>query len=146
MSANSGTRGDLSDSPPQRLRQARGIAVEKTLLRGAGGNGRLLGGSSRREDATSSAKWPKARVGGNPFSPREWERISQRLRFSPREAEVVECLLLRMDDPEIAARFDLAVRTVRFHLERIYSKTEVHSRDQVLARVVEAHCERCCVS
>ena len=76
----------------------------------------------------------------------EWKRICQRLQFSPREADIVDGLLARMDVPDIAAVLKIAVGSVRARLQDVYRKLGVHSRDQLVVHVLEAHLERCSAS
>jgi DNA-binding CsgD family transcriptional regulator len=49
-------------------------------------------------------------------------------QISPREAQVIETLLLGKSDKEIATQLELAVNTVQAHLKRIYKKTGVAGR------------------
>jgi DNA-binding NarL/FixJ family response regulator len=53
--------------------------------------------------------------------------------FSTREAEIVELIALGFEDKEIAFRLGISRRTVRTHLERLFSDLEIHSRAAAVA-------------
>ena len=53
--------------------------------------------------------------------------------FSTREAEIVELISLGFEDKEIAVRLGISRRTVRTHLERLFSDLEIHSRAAAVA-------------
>jgi len=53
--------------------------------------------------------------------------------FSGREAQIVELIALGCEDKEIASRLGISRRTVRTHLERLFSDLGVHSRAAAVA-------------
>jgi len=53
--------------------------------------------------------------------------------FSAREAEIVELIALGLEDKQIAVQLGISRRTVRTHLERLFSDLEVHSRAAAVA-------------
>ncbi len=52
-------------------------------------------------------------------------------RLTPREREVLELVLQRWHDKEIAEYLVVSVRTVETHVAHIFQKLGVHSRDQL---------------
>ncbi|MGB4861847.1 MAG: helix-turn-helix transcriptional regulator [Tepidiformaceae bacterium] len=50
---------------------------------------------------------------------------------TPREREVLELVLQRWHDKEIAEYLVVSVRTVETHVAHIFQKLGVHSRDQL---------------
>lgn len=56
-----------------------------------------------------------------------------RVRFTPRERDVLALLVAGMSDKEIAARLRIGVGTVRTHLATLYDKLDVQSRLQAVA-------------
>ncbi|MCL2070584.1 MAG: response regulator transcription factor [Treponema sp.] len=59
-------------------------------------------------------------------SPDRWPNLT------PRENEIVSLIRRSMDNQQIARRLGLSIRTVENHLVRIYSKTGVSSRRELL--------------
>ena len=53
--------------------------------------------------------------------------------FAAREAEIVELIALGFEDKQIAVQLGISRRTVRTHLERLFSDLEVHSRAAAVA-------------
>jgi DNA-binding NarL/FixJ family response regulator len=51
--------------------------------------------------------------------------MTENVRLSRREIEVMELLLEGKSNKQIAESFDISVRTVEFHLKNIYSKFQV---------------------
>lgn len=54
--------------------------------------------------------------------------------LTPREREVLELVLLRRHDREIADHLVISVRTVETHVARLMAKLGVHSRDELRRR------------
>ena len=52
--------------------------------------------------------------------------------LTPREQEVVECLVQGLSNREIEDKLGVSARTVKFHLFRIFEKTGVSSRVELL--------------
>jgi LuxR family maltose regulon positive regulatory protein len=57
--------------------------------------------------------------------------------LSARELEVLTLLSDGLTNQEIAVRLTLAVSTVKVHTRNLYSKLDVHSRIQAVARAHE---------
>jgi DNA-binding CsgD family transcriptional regulator len=55
--------------------------------------------------------------------------------FSKREKEVIEHLLKGESNKQIAQNMGVSVRTVEFHLSKIYSRLEVHSRTEAIIKL-----------
>ena len=57
------------------------------------------------------------------------------LRFlGPRERQVLEHVINRLSQKEIAAELDIGVSTVNTYTQRIYEKLHVRSRCEIIAR------------
>ncbi|KAA5544145.1 response regulator transcription factor [Adhaeribacter rhizoryzae] len=56
--------------------------------------------------------------------------------LTDREKEIVQCLVEGMSYKLIAFKLDVALDTVRYHLRNIYKKLNVHSKAQVISKVV----------
>jgi PAS domain S-box-containing protein len=63
-------------------------------------------------------------------------RASSQLPLSNRELEVVKLIALGLSGPEIAAELQLAHNTVRTHIRNAMTKTESHSRAQLVAKML----------
>ena len=69
-----------------------------------------------------------------------WARVLASLKLSPRERQIVECILNGVDsEPVIAERLAMSSRTVHTHLERLYGKLHVTNRSQLLACLFVAY-------
>jgi DNA-binding CsgD family transcriptional regulator len=69
-----------------------------------------------------------------------WARVVASLKLSPRERQIVECVLSGVDsEPEIAGQLAMSSRTVHTHVERLYRKLGVSSRSQLLAVLLLAY-------
>lgn len=66
----------------------------------------------------------------------------QKAGLTPREMEVSALIKDGFDDDEIAARLFIAANTLRNHLKSIYKKLDVHSRNQLVARLRSSAEER----
>lgn len=53
--------------------------------------------------------------------------------LTPRQAQIVNCIAAGMVDKEIADLLGLSGRTIRTHLERLFSRYAVHTRAAVVA-------------
>lgn len=107
----------------------------------AGAHGYVLKGGSNEELAEAVQD---ARAGGMPFSvgvarqvreffKRQPALISHDPRLSPRESEVLALMARGLLRKEVAAELRVAEHTIRTHLQRIYSKLNVHSSRQAVA-------------
>src|SRR5262249_16218840 len=57
--------------------------------------------------------------------------------LTTREVEILRLMADGLNSRQIAERLVLSVGTVRWYLKQIYSKLDVHSRSEALARVKE---------
>jgi DNA-binding CsgD family transcriptional regulator len=73
-----------------------------------------------------------------------WRSVASALRLSPREKQILESMLLRMDtEIRIADRLGMSPRTVQTHVQRLRQKLGVTSREQLLvaALVISLRCD-----
>jgi len=59
--------------------------------------------------------------------------------LSERELEVMRLLTTHLSSTDIAGELTISVNTVRTHIKNIYSKLDVHSREEAVQRVEELH-------
>ena len=52
--------------------------------------------------------------------------------LTAREKEVLELVMQGLDNQEIADRMGVSLATVRFHLQHIYDKLHIHSRNEMI--------------
>lgn len=64
--------------------------------------------------------------------------LSEELKFTPRQAEVLVWAARGKRDEEIAELLCISPATVRKHLKNVYEQLEVHSRAEAVARVMLA--------
>lgn len=107
-----------SAAPPPLVRVSRGRRLVLRLVRGEGGD--LIVLRQRRDDPPSS------------------ERLAAMLPVTRREAEVLALLASGLTNDEIARRLAISAHTVARHLERIYSKLDVHNRAAATALALAA--------
>ncbi len=69
------------------------------------------------------------------FSHREWGKLIGDLTLSPRQAEIVRHLFHGLGDKQIAQELSVALPTVRTHLNRLFSKFDVHDRSELILYV-----------
>jgi len=70
------------------------------------------------------------------IEPIDFEDFCKRYEISPREAEIIRELCWGCSNQEIADRLFITLQTVKDHLYRIFIKTEVKSRIQLVNRVL----------
>ncbi len=63
------------------------------------------------------------------------DNVISRLDLSGRETEVIQCLIDRLSNSEIADKLFVSTNTVKFHIKNLYSKLGVASRSEVLERL-----------
>lgn len=63
--------------------------------------------------------------------------IQQALHLSDREAQIASLILADQKELAIARRIGISIHTVHTHLERLYRKTGVASRVELVVRVYE---------
>ena len=59
-------------------------------------------------------------------------------KLSPREVQVLECLVKGLAYKEVAAELGISYSTVQRHIEAIYKKLHVHSRSHAVAKYLGA--------
>jgi DNA-binding NarL/FixJ family response regulator len=69
------------------------------------------------------------------FSKHEWMLISEALKLTTRQAQIVDLVLRGQRDKEIVARLGLEKTTIRTHLTDIFAKLKVNSRIELAYRV-----------
>lgn len=77
------------------------------------------------------------------FSGQEWAELRQDLSLSPRQADVVEQLLMGHSDKQIARELEMSIPTVRTHLCRLFSRFDVEDRCELILYVCACFRERC---
>jgi DNA-binding NarL/FixJ family response regulator len=86
--------------------------------------------------------------GGTPFSPNIARRVLELFRhqnpppradyrLTPREMDVLHCLVQGDDYKLIAEKLYLSLFTVRAHIRNIYDKLHVHSKSQAVAKALQ---------
>ena len=69
------------------------------------------------------------------FSDAEWTELAAGLAFSPRQAQVVRCILRALGDKQIARELGISIPTVRFHLSAVFARIGVQDRYELLVHV-----------
>src|SRR5512138_3836533 len=64
--------------------------------------------------------------------------MTENVRLSKRETEVLELLLEGKSNKQIAGSLDISIRTVEFHLKNIYAKFQVTSRIELILKLGNA--------
>ena len=62
------------------------------------------------------------------MTPQVWQAIVIELKLSPQQILIVESILRGNQDKQIAEELDLSVATVRTYLNRIFERTDVRDR------------------
>jgi DNA-binding NarL/FixJ family response regulator len=66
------------------------------------------------------------------------DELRRRFELTSRESDVARLMADRLSNFEIARRLGISVHTVRRHSERVLSKIEIHSRNDVRAAFTNA--------
>jgi DNA-binding NarL/FixJ family response regulator len=69
------------------------------------------------------------------LSSQEWAQLTQRLELTPRQAEIVQHLLLGKSDKQIARELSISVPTVRTHMGRLFQKLGLRDRIELILHV-----------
>jgi len=70
------------------------------------------------------------------FSEKEWRILVNELSLSPRQGEVVQLLFKGHSDKQVAQELQIAVPTVRTHLNRLFSRFDLQDRNELILHVV----------
>ncbi len=70
-----------------------------------------------------------------PMDSATWQRVADKLGFSPQQTRIVELILCNRQDKEIAAELSLTIPTVRTYLSRAFVRTGVSDRLGLVLRV-----------
>lgn len=65
------------------------------------------------------------------------EAFSTEFHLTKREKEVLACVCQGLNNPEIAEALFISDNTVKRHMNHIFQKTEVRSRYELMAKVLE---------
>jgi DNA-binding CsgD family transcriptional regulator len=73
------------------------------------------------------------------FCEEAWAGTANELELSARQVMVARCVVADRTDDDIAATLGLSASTVKTHMERLHAKLDVHSRVQLVRRIVAAY-------
>jgi DNA-binding CsgD family transcriptional regulator len=88
-----------------------------------------------RVEASSGGQDDSVAVVLVPIRPPELPHVPDDWGLTIQETQVVELLVQGLSNAEIARRLASSERTIESHLTHVYEKIDVHSRNQVLARL-----------
>ena len=88
--------------------------------------------------------------GGAPMTPRIARKVLKLFKqfpppptadyaLSPREKEVLRYLVDGYSYKQIASEINITIETVRSHIKNIYTKLQVHSKSQAVAKAIREH-------
>lgn len=77
------------------------------------------------------------------FSKRAWAELAGGLALSPRQGQIVLCLLQGRSDAQIAQALGISVATVRTHLSRLFGKLGRQDRVELILHVFEKFLAGC---
>ena len=86
---------------------------------------------AQRVLAACQAGWPAQPVPES--GPAEMASAAPGLRLSPRERDLLDCIVAGMSNKEIARQLGLTTATVRWYSTKLYAKLGVRSRTQAIA-------------
>ena len=70
-----------------------------------------------------------------PLPPEKWNQLGQALRLSPQQKRIVELILRNRCDKQIAADMGLGHSTLRTYITRIFHRTGVSDRVELILLV-----------
>jgi len=73
-----------------------------------------------------------------PISAQELVELSERLKLSPRQTEIVNHVLLGSVYKQIAREMGISMATVRTHLSRLFRKLDVNDRVELIFHLMAA--------
>lgn len=118
----------LTLSPPRSSMNGRRPPAHRSRERAAQAAERGIGGA-----VVDAASTPSGR---SVFSDDMWRQITDVLRLSRRESEILKAVFDDQQESSIAAHLGISTHTVHTHLERVYRKLSVSSRVGLVVRVV----------
>ena len=65
-------------------------------------------------------------------SDQEWDVLSEMASLSPRQTDILKCIMQGDSDKQIAEELGISVPTVRTHIERLFHKFELNDRVELL--------------
>ncbi len=71
-----------------------------------------------------------------PMRPELWREVTTRLNLSPRQARLVELLLLGLQDKDIIDELGIKLPTLRTHLDRLCRRVGARGRVQLVVRIM----------
>jgi len=77
------------------------------------------------------------------FSKSEWLQLTNDLPLSPRQADIVKCILCGYSDKQIAIKLHISVATVRTHLSRLFSRFNLQDRSELILYVFHQFRDSC---
>lgn len=66
----------------------------------------------------------------------DWLLITQEMDLSPRQLEIIRCLVDGLDEAAAAERLGISPHTVHTHMNRLYQKVGVKSRCELVVKVL----------
>jgi DNA-binding CsgD family transcriptional regulator len=91
----------------------------------------------------ATGNWPSSFLGRRMLCVHQWSSVRYRYGLSTREFEVVQCLFDDQTEADIAANCELSRHTVHSYIARLYKKTELQSRLQLVTHILKAFPGRC---
>jgi DNA-binding NarL/FixJ family response regulator len=88
------------------------------------------------DDSHAGGPWPAPPPPGDPEAPLRGASGIRAAPISPREHEIIEAVAAGFTNGQIAAARGLSVNTVKFHLQSLFEKLDVHSRSQLVAEAL----------
>jgi DNA-binding CsgD family transcriptional regulator len=79
----------------------------------------------------------RCRAGGCRRAHCIWQRLARRLCASPRQTQVMRRMLLHEKETQIACALGISGSAVHMHIRRLYRKLKVHTRSELVMRVVQ---------
>lgn len=73
------------------------------------------------------------------FCDEAWAGITDKLGLSPRQVEIVRCVLAGQEDRLIAVRLDVSPRTVHAHVRCLHEKLGVQNRMELVTQLLTAY-------
>lgn len=88
------------------------------------------------DDSPAGGPWQAAPPPGDLEVPVRGAAGDRAAPISPREHEIIEAVAAGFTNGEIAVARGLSVNTVKFHLQTVFEKLDVHSRSQLVAEAL----------